>query len=75
MALLWKATAMQTNNVIVNPIFNDAAFYPVNLWADKLMDSKQRIQDALIDVIKRKVDDGVLNPPARGQALEGYDLW
>jgi predicted amidohydrolase len=56
-------------------LFNEASFYPVNLWADKPMDSKQRIQDALIDVIKRKVDDGVLVPPAKGAALEGYDLW
>lgn len=57
------------------PVFNDAAFYPVNLWADKPMDSKQRIQDALIDVIKKKVEDETLNPPSKGQALEGYNLW
>ena len=56
-------------------VLSEAAFYPVNLWADKPMDSKQRIQDALTDVIKNKVDDGTFNKPSPGQALEGYDLW
>jgi predicted amidohydrolase len=57
------------------PLFSEAAFYPVNLWADKPMDSKQRIQDALIDVIKSKVEDGTFEPPSKGAALKGYDLW
>jgi len=56
-------------------VLADGAFYPVNLWADKPMDSKGRIQDALIDVIKRKVDDGTFVPPSKEAALEGYDLW
>ena len=56
-------------------VFKDAAFYPVNLWADKPMDSKQRIQDALTGVIKNKVEDGIFNKPSKGQTLEGYDLW
>ena len=52
------------------PLFSEAAFYPVNLWADKPMDSKQRIQDALIEVIKRKVDDKVFEPQAKGPRLK-----
>jgi len=56
-------------------VFQDAEFYPVDLWADKPMDSKQRIQDALTGVIKDKVKDGVFNKPGKGQTLEGYDLW
>lgn len=56
-------------------VLSEAAFYPPNLFANHPMDSKQRIQDALIDVIKRKVSDGVLVPPAKDAALKGFDLW
>jgi predicted amidohydrolase len=56
-------------------VFAEASFYPPNLFADHPMDSKQRIQDALIDVIKRKVADGTFVPPPKEAALKGYDLW
>ena len=56
-------------------LYTEAAFYPVNLWADKPMDSKQRIQDALLGVIKDKVADGTFVPPPKEAALKGYDLW
>jgi hypothetical protein len=56
-------------------VFAEAHFYPPNLFANHPMDSKQRIQDALIGVIKRKVGEGVLVPPSKGQELEGYNVW
>ncbi len=56
-------------------MLSEASFYPPNMFADHPMDSKQRIQDALIDVIKRKVTEGVFNPPSKGAALQGFDLW
>ena len=56
-------------------VFNQASFYPANMWANETMESKQKIQDALIDVIKRKVADGTLVPPAKDAALKGFDLW
>ncbi len=56
-------------------VLAEASFYPPNLFANHAMDSKQRIQDALIDVIKRKVTEGVLVPPSQDAALKGYNVW
>jgi predicted amidohydrolase len=56
-------------------VLSEASFYPPNLFAKHPMDSKQRIQDALIDVIKRKVADGTMVAPSKDAALKGFDLW
>ena len=58
------------------PVQQQAAFYPVNLWADKPMDSKQRIQEALLDVIKRKVEDETLAKPTDAPSeSKGHEMW
>lgn len=45
------------------PVYARSAFYPVNLWADKPMDSKARIQEALASVIERKLKEGAFHRP------------